>query len=178
MSRKVFHKSHTESLRTNAKCNSSVIEKWYNFALDVNQNLEKGGCGTQMLQADCIDDLMASRGLFFYRTSLWFHRSSMKWAWSIWVLQLPFFRFWFFAPRAKLSNFFDFQGIACHYGRFQSEDFGQKWCFILWKTKQSSEDIEEQGFNIDRSDTMRTLKPSASIPIRSHTRDSLQEDFR
>jgi len=41
----------------------------------------------------------------------------------------------------------------------------------------SSEDIEEQGFNIDRSDTMRTLKPSASIPIRSHTRDSLQEDF-
>merc|ERR1712025_6376 len=41
----------------------------------------------------------------------------------------------------------------------------------------SSEDIEEQGFNIDRSDTMRTLKPSASIPIRSHTRDSLQEEF-
>merc|ERR1711962_887229 len=41
----------------------------------------------------------------------------------------------------------------------------------------SSEDIEEQGFNIDRSDTMRTLKPSASIPIRSQTRDSLQEDF-
>jgi len=46
------------------------------------------------------------------------------------------------------------------------------------KNGQSSEDIEEQGFNIDRSDTMRTLKPSASIPIRSHTRDSLQEDFR
>ena len=46
------------------------------------------------------------------------------------------------------------------------------------KNVQSSEDIEEQGFNIDRSDTMRTLKPSASIPIRSHTRDSLQEDFR
>ena len=46
------------------------------------------------------------------------------------------------------------------------------------KLKKSSEDIEEQGFNIDRSDTMRTLKPSASIPIRSHTRDSLQEDFR
>ena len=48
----------------------------------------------------------------------------------------------------------------------------------LMKNGLSSEDIEEQGFNIDRSDTMRTLKPSASIPIRSHTRDSLQEDFR
>ena len=48
----------------------------------------------------------------------------------------------------------------------------------LVKTLNSSEDIEEQGFNIDRSDTMRTLKPSASIPIRSHTRDSLQEEFR
>ena len=65
MSRKVFHKSHTESLRTNAKCNSSVIEKWYNFALDVNQNLEKGGCGTQMLQADCIDEHTTFKGQIF-----------------------------------------------------------------------------------------------------------------
>jgi hypothetical protein len=42
----------------------------------------------------------------------------------------------------------------------------------------SSEDIEETGFNINRNDTVKTLEPSLSIPIRSKTQDSFQEDFR
>lgn len=41
----------------------------------------------------------------------------------------------------------------------------------------SSSDIEETGFNINRNDTVKTLEPSASIPIRSKTQDSFQEDL-
>jgi len=50
-------------------------------------------------------------------------------------------------------------------------------CQVNPPQMSSSEDIEETGFNINRNDTVKTLEPSSSIPIRSKTQDSFQEDF-
>jgi len=43
---------------------------------------------------------------------------------------------------------------------------------------ENSESTEENGFNIDRTDTVRTLKPTASIPIRQNSgATSFTDDF-